>query len=122
MITRYELSDIEPTDTGWKLASCEKYWVIVEAVPGDIFLWDGVYWNDLLSSALLYDRATAEKVSGSLEGSPAGIHHPVNLADYLRADRRAAGYPPHLAGNARHPGSGKALREIFQVVFGEESP
>jgi hypothetical protein len=117
-ITTLALSDIDFTDTGWKIASCEKYWVIVEGTPGNVFLWDGVYWNDQLGSAALYDREAAELGSCLLEGSPEGVHHPVNLADYLRADRQMAGYPRYQAGKLRHSGSYEALRSIYQVMLG----
>lgn len=116
--TRFEDSDVAPSEGGgYTLASCEKYWVIVEGTPGDIFLWDGAYWNDLLGSAMLYDREAAELASSLLEGSPAGVHHPVNLADYLRYDRRMAGYPRHQAGTPRHRGSFQALSDIYAQVL-----
>jgi hypothetical protein len=125
-ITTYALSDIEPTDTGWKLSSCEKYWVVLgvlDHTPGFLFLWTGEHWSDGLSDALLYDREAALTAAEPLyaAGIGYGIVRAVNLADYLRADRQMAGYPRHQAGKLRHSGSDEALQQIYQAVTGGSS-
>ena len=124
-VTTNALSDIEETATGWKLSSCEKYWVIVSAqmmaTEGwDLFLWAGDAWRDSLGAALLYDREAATVAVSNFEDSEYAVIRVVNLADFLRADRRMCGYPSRLAGKLRHAGSDEAMQDIYRAVLHTE--
>lgn len=124
-ITTHALSGIEDTATGWKLSSCEKYWVVVSAqmmaTEGwDLFLWGGDAWQESLGAALLYDREAADVAASNFEDSEYAVIRVVNLADYLRASRRMCGYPSRQAGKLRHAGSDEAMRDIYRAVLGTE--
>lgn len=116
----FDASDVTPSESGgYVLASCEPYWLLIHARRdedgGWIFFWDGARWVDDLGSPLLYDKAGAEAAASVLPDAKA-----VNMADYIRFDRRVAGYPRHQAGEMRHAGSAEALTEIYRVVMGSE--
>jgi hypothetical protein len=118
---RFGDSEVAPSENGgYTLASCERYWIILGVfaeTPGFIFEWTGNGWSDLLSDSLLFDRAGAEAVVQSLGEFLGRTVRAVNFADYLRFDRRMAGYPRHQAGELRHRGSFEALGNIYQQML-----
>lgn len=117
-----EASDVAPSEEGgYTLASCEPYWVILAAsteTPRFLFEWTGAGWSDLLSDAMLFDRPEAEATVLSLGDLPGRTVRSVNFADYLRYDRRMAGYPRNRAGAPRHGGSSQALSDVYQAMMG----
>lgn len=127
---RFEDSGVEPArGNGYKLSSCEPYWTVIGAfddTPGYIWHWTGEGWTDTWRGMLLYDRDGALDAAGPLHaaGIVHGIVRAVNLADYVRFDRRMSGAPLHIAGRSRHRGSAEALAEVYQAMGtagGEES-
>jgi hypothetical protein len=119
---RLEDSEVAPSENGgYTLASCEQYWIILGVfaeTPRFLFEWTGDGWSDLLSDALLFDRAGAEAAVQSLGEFPGRTVRSVNFADYLRYDRRMAGHPRHQAGTPRHRGSSEALSDIYRQILG----
>lgn len=118
-------SNVAPSEAGgYTLASCEPYWIVLAVFdenPGFLFEWAGNCWSDLLSDAVLYDRRGAEALAAALGELPGRTVRTVNFADYLRYDRRMAGYPRHVAGTPRHRGSSEALSDIYRHVTAARS-
>jgi hypothetical protein len=89
-----EASDVAPSEEGgYTLASCEPYWVILGVFidcPFFLFEWTGSGWSDILSDAMLFDRAEAEATVLSLGDLPGRTVRFANFADYLRHDRLPA--------------------------------
>lgn len=116
-------SDVKPSENGgYTLASCEPYWIILaafEETRGYLFEWTGGGWSDLLGDAMLFDRAEAESTVELLGDLPGRVVRSVNFADYLRYDRRMAGYPRRAAGEPRHGGSRQALADVYAAMNGE---
>lgn len=120
-----QASDIQLSEEGgYTLASCEPYWIILAAfidATGYLFEWTGAGWSDLLGDAMLFDRAEAEAEVLRLGDIPGRTVRSVNFADYLRYDRRMAGYPRHRAGTPRHEGSVQALKDAYQAMMTGEA-
>jgi hypothetical protein len=118
-----QASDVAPSEEGgYTLASCEPYWIILAVfidAPGCIFEWAGAGWSDLLADAMLFDRAEAEAEVLRLGDLPGRTVRSANFADYLRYDRRMAGYPRRRAWKARHGGSFQALADIYQELLSQ---
>ena len=123
--TPLEASLVEPSDNGgYRLSSCERYWAVAAVFPeqpGCLFFWDGTGWTDFLHDTLLYDDRTgadARADQASERAEQGSVIRAVNLADYLRFDRRMAGYPLHLgAGKARHRNQEEVLTELFRAML-----
>lgn len=120
-----EASDVAPSEEGgYTLASCEQYWIILGVFidcPFFLFEWTGAGWSDLLTHVMLFDRAEAEATVLSLGEIPGRTVRSVNFADYLRYDRRMAGYPRSRAGKPRHGGSSQALADVRQAMLNGET-
>ena len=121
---KFEASNVALSEGGgYTLASCDPYWTILGVfrdTPGYIWHWTGEGWTDTWRGMLLFDRAEAQQAAALLTAaqlSESRIIRSVNLADYVRFDRRMSGYPLHLAGKSRHDGSAAALAEVYEAMM-----